>query len=167
LNLTYSRITAPIAGRVGLRLVDAGNVVSASSTTGLVVITQVEPIAVVFTLPEDALRTVLPRIRAGARLPVEAFDRSGATRLATGSVQTIDNQIDQATGTIRVKAVFDNRDSALFPAQFVNVRMLADTRRCSKAHKDSLSISCGTARWWPRPLPWASSKPNAPPSSAD
>ena len=129
LNLTYSRITAPISGRVGLRLVDAGNVVSASSTTGLVVITQVEPIAVVFTLPEDALRTVLPRIRAGARLPVDAFDRSGAKRLARGSVVTIDNQIDPSTGTVRIKAVFDNRDHALFPAQFVNVQLLADTRR--------------------------------------
>ena len=129
LNLTYSRVTAPISGRVGLRLVDVGNVVSASSTSGLVVITQVEPITVVFTLPEDSLRTVLPRIRAGASLPVDAFDRSGATRLATGSVVTVDNQIDQSTGTVRIKAVFDNRDHALFPSQFVNVQVLADTRR--------------------------------------
>ena len=129
LNLTYSRVTAPISGRVGLRLVDAGNVVTASSSTGLVVITQVEPIAVVFTLPEDALRMVLPRIRTGAKLPVDAFDRGGATRLASGSVVTLDNQIDQSTGTVRVKAVFDNRDHALFPAQFVNVQLLADTRR--------------------------------------
>ena len=129
LNLTYSRITAPISGRVGLRLVDQGNVVSASSTTGLVVITQVEPIAVVFTLPEDALRMVLPRIRGGATLPADAFDRSGVTRLASGSVVSLDNQIDQSTGTVRVKAVFDNRDHALFPAQFVNVQLLADTHR--------------------------------------
>ena len=129
LNLTYSRITAPLSGRVGLRLVDVGNVVSASATTGLVVITQVDPIAVVFTLPEDALSRVLPRIRAGVRLPVDAFDRSGATRLATGSVVTVDNQIDQSTGTVRLKAVFDNRDRALFPSQFVNVQMLADTER--------------------------------------
>jgi len=124
-----SRITAPLSGRVGLRLVDVGNVVSASATTGLVVITQVDPIAVVFTLPEDALSRVLPRIRAGVRLPVDAFDRSGATRLATGSVVTVDNQIDQSTGTVRLKAVFDNRDHALFPSQFVNVQMLADTER--------------------------------------
>ena len=129
LNLTYSRVTAPLSGRVGLRLVDVGNVVSASATTGLVVITQIDPIAVVFTLPEDALSRVLPRIRAGARLPVDAFDRSGATRLATGSVVTVDNQIDQTTGTVRLKAVFDNRDHALFPSQFVNVQMLADTER--------------------------------------
>ena len=129
LNLTYSRITAPLSGRVGLRLVDVGNVVSASATTGLVVITQVDPIAVVFTLPEDQLRTVLPRIRSGARLPVDAFDRSGATRVASGAVVTVDNQIDQTTGTVRLKAVFDNHDHALFPSQFVNVQVLADTDR--------------------------------------
>lgn len=129
LNLTYTRITAPIGGRVGLRLVDAGNVVTASSSTGVVIITQIEPIAVVFTLPEDALRIVLPRIRAGAALPVDVFDRSGTTHLATGSVLTVDNEIDPATGTVRVKAVFDNRDHALFPAQFVNAQVLADVRR--------------------------------------
>jgi membrane fusion protein, multidrug efflux system len=129
LNLTYSRITAPISGRVGLRLVDVGNVVTAAGTAGIVVITQVDPIAVVFTLPEDALRTVLPRIREGAALPVDAFDRAGAARLATGKVLTVDNQIDQTTGTVRLKAVFDNRDHALFPAQFVNVQLLADTEQ--------------------------------------
>lgn len=129
LNLTYARITAPLSGRLGLRLVDPGNVVSAGDTTGLVVITQVQPIAVIFTLPEDALPTVLPRIRAGAKLPVDAFDRGGAKHLASGVVETLDNQIDQTTGTVRVKAVFDNRDHAMFPSQFVNVRLLADTRR--------------------------------------
>jgi multidrug efflux system membrane fusion protein len=129
LNLTYTRVTAPASGQVGLRLVDPGNMVSASSTTGLVVVTQIEPIAVVFTLPEDALRIVLPRIRSGAALPVDVFDRSGTTRLASGTVVTLDNQIDPATGTVRVKAVFDNRARALFPAQFVNVQLLADTRR--------------------------------------
>jgi membrane fusion protein, multidrug efflux system len=129
LNLTYSKITAPISGRVGLRLVDVGNVVTAAGTTGIVVITQVEPIAVVFTLPEDALRTVLPRIRDGANLPVDAFDRAGAARLASGSVLTVDNEIDQTTGTVRLKAVFDNRSQALFPSQFVNVQLLADTER--------------------------------------
>jgi membrane fusion protein, multidrug efflux system len=129
LNLTYSRITAPLSGRVGLRLVDPGNVVTASGTIGLVVITQVEPISVLFTLPEDTLNTVLPRIREGARLPVDAFDRSGTKRLAGGSVVSLDNQIDQTTGTVRLKAVFDNRDHALFPSQFVNVQVLADTSR--------------------------------------
>jgi multidrug efflux system membrane fusion protein len=128
LNLTYSRITAPISGRVGLRLVDVGNVVTASSTAGVVVITQLDPIAVVFTLPEDALRIVLPRLRLGAKLPVDAFDRSGATHLATGSVVSLDNEIDQSTGTVRLKAVFENRDRSLFPSQFVNVQVLADTR---------------------------------------
>jgi multidrug efflux system membrane fusion protein len=129
LNLTYSRITAPISGRVGLRLVDAGNVVTASSTAGIVVITELDPISVVFTLPEDALRIVLPRLRSGATLPVDAFDRSGATYLATGSVVSLDNEIDQSTGTVRLKAVFENRGHALFPSQFVNVQVLADTRR--------------------------------------
>ena len=129
LNLAYTRITAPIGGRVGLRLVDVGNIVSASTNTGLVVITQIEPIAVVFTLPEDALRVVLPRIREGVAMPVDLFDRSGATHLATGTVVTLDNQIDQTTGTVRLKAVFDNHDHALFPSQFVNVQLLADTRR--------------------------------------
>jgi multidrug efflux system membrane fusion protein len=129
LNLTYSRITAPVSGRVGLRLVDVGNVVTASATTGIVVITQVEPIAVVFTLPEDALPIVLPRIRQGQTLPVDAFDRAGATRLASGTALTLDNQIDQATGTVRLKAVFSNHDHSLFPAQFVNVQLLADTLR--------------------------------------
>jgi membrane fusion protein, multidrug efflux system len=129
LNLTYTRITAPFSGRVGLRLVDAGNVVTASSSTGLVVITQVEPMAVVFTIPEDALGIVLPRIREGAVMPADVFDRSGATRLASGSVVSVDNQVDQTTGTVRVKAVFDNSNHALFPAQFVNVQLLADIRR--------------------------------------
>ncbi len=129
LNLTYARITAPISGRVGLRLVDPGNVVIASTTTGLVVITQLEPIAVVFTLPEDELRIVLPRIREHAVLPVDVFDRAGTVHLASGSVVTLDNQIDQSTGTVRIKAIFDNRDHALFPAQFVNAQLLADTRK--------------------------------------
>jgi len=128
LNLTYTHVTSPIDGRVGLRIVDAGNIVSAASTTGLVVITQIEPIAVVFTLPEDTLRVLLPRLRDKAKLPVDVFDRSGATHLATGVVETVDNQIDQGTGTVRVKAVFDNKDHALFPLQFVNVQLLADTK---------------------------------------
>jgi len=125
LNLTYTRVTAPVGGRVGLRLVDPGNVVIAASSAGLVVITQIEPITVVFTLPEDSLPIVLSRLRDGAVLPVEVFDRGGATHLASGSVIAPDNQIDPTTGTVRVKAIFDNRDHALFPAQFVNVQVLA------------------------------------------
>lgn len=128
LNLSFTHVTSPIAGRVGLRQIDAGNLVSAS-TTPLVVVTQIEPIAVVFTLPEDALRIVLPRIRSRVSLPVDVFDRSGTMHLASGMLLAVDNQIDQTTGTVRLKATFDNRDRALFPSQFVNVQILADIRR--------------------------------------
>lgn len=131
LQLTYSRITAPISGRVGLRLVDAGNMVHASDQNGLLVITQVQPIAVLFTLPEDSLPPILQQLRAGAQLPVEAYDRAGQRRIATGALLTVDNQIDQSTGTSRLKAVFDNQDNALFPNQFVNVRLLVDVRKAA------------------------------------
>ena len=127
-NLAYTKITSPINGIVGLRQVDAGNIVHASDTTGLIVVTQVQPIAVIFTLPEDQLPDVLSRTRAGQHLPVEAFDRSETTHLASGSLLTVDNQIDTSTGTDKVKAVFDNRDSALFPNQFVNVRLILQQR---------------------------------------
>jgi multidrug efflux system membrane fusion protein len=129
LQLTYCRITAPISGRVGLRLVDAGNIVHTSDQNGLVVITQVQPIAVLFTIPEDNLPPVLKKLRAGERLPVEAYDRAGQTKLATGSLLTVDNQIDQSTGTSRLKAVFQNEDHELFPNQFVNVRLLLDVKK--------------------------------------
>lgn len=129
LNLTYSRVTAPLSGRVGLRLVDVGNIVSASSQSGLVVITQVEPIAVLFTVPEDTLRMLLPKIRDKVNLPVDVYDRSGANKLTTGKVLTVDNQIDQSTGTVRIKAIFDNKDHQLFPSQFVNVQLDADVRK--------------------------------------
>jgi multidrug efflux system membrane fusion protein len=129
LQLTYCRITAPISGRIGLRLVDAGNIVHANDANGLLVITQVQPMAVVFTIPEDSLPAVLKRLRAGEKLPVEAYDRSGAQRLATGELLTVDNEIDTTTGMTRLKAVYDNRDEALFPNQFVNVRLLLDTRQ--------------------------------------
>jgi multidrug efflux system membrane fusion protein len=129
LNLTYSRVTSPLNGRVGLRLVDVGNIVNASSQTGLVVITEVEPIAVLFTVPEDTLRMLLPKIRDNVNLPVDAYDRSGATKLETGKVLTVDNQIDQSTGTVRIKAIFDNKDHLLFPSQFVNVQLDADLRK--------------------------------------
>jgi len=129
LNLIYTRVTAPINGRVGLRLVDVGNIVSASSQTGLVVITEVEPIAVLFTVPEDTLRLVLPKIRDKVDLPVDVFDRTGLTHLAAGKVLTVDNQIDASTGTVRIKAIFDNKDHLLFPSQFVNVQLDADLRK--------------------------------------
>lgn len=127
LQLTYCHITAPIGGRLGLRLVDVGNMIHASDTNGLVVITQVQPIAVVFTLPEDNLPALLAKMKNGAKLPVEALDREQKNRLATGSLETIDNQIDPSTGTVKIKAVFANSDSELFPNQFVNARLLVDT----------------------------------------
>ncbi len=128
LQLTYSRITAPISGRVGLRLVDVGNMVHATDQNGLLVITQVQPIAVLFTIPEDNLPPVVKKLAAGEHLPVEAYDRAGRTKIAEGSLLTTDNQIDQSTGTTRLKALFPNQDNALFPNQFVNVRLLLDMR---------------------------------------
>ena len=128
LQLTYCRITAPISGRVGLRLVDIGNMVHANDQNGLVVITQVQPIAVLFTMPEDNLPPILAKLRAGERLPVAAFDRAGQRQITDGYLLTVDNQIDPSTGTTRLKAVFDNQDNALFPNQFVNVRLLVDVK---------------------------------------
>jgi membrane fusion protein, multidrug efflux system len=129
LQLDYSKITAPIGGRLGLRIVDPGNIVRASDANGLVVITQLQPIAVVFTIPQDNLPDVLKRLRAAAAIPVEAYDREQKTKLATGKLLTVDNQIDPTTGTVKLKAQFPNEDASLFPNQFVNIRMLLDTRR--------------------------------------
>ncbi len=129
LQLTYSHITAPITGRVGLRLVDAGNMVHATDPNGLLVITQVQPIAVLFTLPEDNLPPILGKVRAGERLTVEAYDRAGQNKIAAGALLTVDNQIDQSTGTTRLKAIFPNDDDVLFPNQFVNARLLLDVRK--------------------------------------
>ena len=127
LQLVYCRITAPIGGRVGLRLVDVGNMIHATDANGLVVITQLQPITVVFTVAEDKLPAVLAKLKSGARLTVEAYDREQKQRLATGYLQSIDNQIDPTTGTVKFKAVFANADGALFPNQFVNARLLVDT----------------------------------------
>ena len=127
LNLTYARITAPITGRAGLRQVDPGNMVHATDQGGIVVLTEIDPIAVLFMLPEDSLQAVLRKIRGGATLPVEAWDRDLKAKLETGKLLTVDNQIDPTTGTVRLKAQFDNHDGALFPQQFVNVRLLIDT----------------------------------------
>ncbi len=129
LQLTYSRITSPITGRIGLRLVDVGNIVHATDTTGLAVITQVRPIAVVFSIPEDDLPKVRKDIHSGQTLPVEAYDRTAKTKLADGTLLTFDNQIDTTTGTVKLKASFPNVDYSLFPNQFVNVKMLVDTNR--------------------------------------
>jgi multidrug efflux system membrane fusion protein len=127
LQLVYSRITAPFSGRVGLRLVDPGNMVRSSDANGLLIITQVDPIAVVFALPEDSLPQVQQQLNRGRELPAEAYDRALQRKLATGWLMTIDNQIDQTTGTVKLKAVFSNKESALFPNQFVNARLLVDT----------------------------------------
>ena len=129
LQLVYCHITAPISGRVGLRLVDPGNIVHANDVNGLVVITQLQPITVIFPIPEDSLPQVLARLKTGERLPVEAYDREMRQRLAVGSLLTVDNQIDPATGTVRLKAIFSNEKNELFPNQFVNARLLVDVRR--------------------------------------
>ena len=128
LNLTYSQITSPISGRVGLRLVDPGNIVHAADTQGLLVITQLQPIAVIFSIPEDDLPRVETAIKATPQLPVEAYDRSLKTMLATGTLLTLDNEIDQSTGTVKLKASFPNEDNALFPNQFVNAKLLVETK---------------------------------------
>jgi multidrug efflux system membrane fusion protein len=127
LNLEFTRIRAPIAGRVGLRQLDVGNLVAANDTTALAIITQTQPISVAFTLPENSLETVLARYRSGAKLPAEAWDRGDTKLQATGVLQSLDNQIDVTTGTLKFKARYENRDQSLFPNQFVNVRLLADT----------------------------------------
>lgn len=124
LNLAYSRITAPITGRIGLRQVDPGNVVQAGTATGLAVITQVQPIAVLFNLPQEDLQQVYPQLRAGEHPRVAAFDSSNTKELAEGELETIDDTIDPTTGTFRCKAMFPNANNALFPDQFVNMRML-------------------------------------------
>ena len=137
LNITYCNITAPISGRVGLRLVDEGNYVQSTSSSGLLVITQIQPITVIFTIPEDSVPDVMAKLNAGEKLAVEAFDRSASPqdmasekkKLATGTLLTSDNQIDPATGTLKLKAIFPNEDNALFPNQFVNVRLSVETKK--------------------------------------
>ncbi len=129
LQLTYSRITAPISGRIGLRLVDAGNIVHAGDTNGLLVITQLQPISVIFSLPQDQLPQVNAKLRSGVVLVVEAYDRDDTDKIATGKLVTIDNQIDPTTGTYKLKSIFGNENTALFPNQFVNVHLLVDTKR--------------------------------------
>jgi multidrug efflux system membrane fusion protein len=129
LQILYSHITAPISGRVGLRLVDIGNMVHATDTNGLLVITQLQPIAILFSLPQDQLPQVLARMKSGTSLAVEAYDRDNTSKLATGKLLTIDNQIDTTTGTYKLKAVFDNAKNELFPNQFVNVHLLVDTKK--------------------------------------
>ncbi len=126
LNIAYCHIIAPVSGRVGLRLIDEGNYVTPASTTGLVVITQLQPISIIFPVAEDHLPRIMKRLDVAKRLPVTAYDRSGAVKLATGELRTLDNQIDTTTGTIKLRADFPNADNGLFPNQFVNVTLLID-----------------------------------------
>jgi multidrug efflux system membrane fusion protein len=128
LQLTYSRITAPISGRVGLRQVDPGNMVHASDSNGLVTIAQVKPMTVIYPVPEDNLPRIVKRTQSGEEVAVEAYDRSGKNKLATGRLLTFDNQIDTTTGTVKLRAEFPNQDGVLFPNQFVNVRMKVETK---------------------------------------
>jgi membrane fusion protein, multidrug efflux system len=127
LNLVYCHIISPVTGRVGLRQVDPGNYIQTSSTTGIVVVTQLQPISVIFTLPEDSLPKVLDKVNGGATLQAVAFDRSGTKQLETGQLQTLDNQIDTTTGTVKMRAVFPNANLNLFPNQFVNIALQVDT----------------------------------------
>jgi multidrug efflux system membrane fusion protein len=127
LNLSYSKITSPITGVVGLRLVDPGNIVHAADANGMIVVAQLQPIVVLFTIPEDSLPQVVQKLRKGEHLPVDAYSRDNSKKLASGTLITLDNQINNTTGTAQLKAVFNNEDNALFPQQFVNIRLLVDT----------------------------------------
>ena len=129
LQLVYSHISAPVGGLIGLRAVDAGNIVHATDTNGLAVITQLQPITVIFTIPEDSLPDVLAKLKANAHLTVEAYNRSDDKKIATGSLMAIDSQIDPTTGTIKLRATFPNENNELFPNQFVNARLLLDTQK--------------------------------------
>lgn len=129
INLGYTKVTSPVAGRAGIRLVDVGNFVSAGQTTGIVVVTQQHPISVLFTIPEDNVRAVITRLNSGEDLPVEAWDRSQTVKIATGRLSAVDTQVDTTTGTVKLRAMFDNSDAQLFPNQFVNVKLLVDTLR--------------------------------------
>ena len=127
INLLYCKVLSPVAGRVGLRLVDPGNLIQAGQTNGIVVVTQLQPISVVFALPEDNVNQIMGRVGSGAVLNVDAFDRGQTAKLASGRLATVDNEIDTTTGTVKLRAMFDNPDNALFPNQFVNVKLLVDT----------------------------------------
>jgi membrane fusion protein, multidrug efflux system len=127
INLGYTKITSPVAGRVGLRQVDIGNLVQAGQTNQIVVVTELQPISVLFTVPEDNIDQIMDRVNAGAKLQVQAYDRSQSKLLATGSLATVDNEVDVTTGTVKLRAMFDNPDMSLFPNQFVNTRLLVNT----------------------------------------
>ena len=126
-NLNYTTVKSPVTGRVGLRQVDLGNLVTAGQATPLVVVTQMQPMSVVFTVPEDNIAQIMGRVQGGAKLKADAYDRAQVTKIATGTVSTVDNEIDPTTGTVKLRAMFDNSKEELFPAQFVNIRLLVDT----------------------------------------
>jgi membrane fusion protein, multidrug efflux system len=127
LNITYAHIVAPTAGRMGIRLVDPGNYVQPTDSNGLVVLTEIEPISVIFTVAEDYLPQIFARLKTGAKLPVTIFDRANVNKLSDGVLATVDNQVDSTTGTVKLRAMFDNKDDILFPQQFVNARLLVDS----------------------------------------
>jgi multidrug efflux system membrane fusion protein len=127
INLGYTNIVSPVEGRVGIHLVDIGNIVQAGQTTGIVVVTQLHPMSVLFTIPEDNVGAVLARVNSGASLAVDAYDRSQTVKLTSGTLSTVDNVVDPTTGSVKLRALFDNQDNKLFPAQFVNVKLLVDT----------------------------------------
>jgi len=127
INLGYTNIVSPVAGRAGIHLVDIGNIVQAGQSTGIVVVTQLDPMSVLFTIPEDNVHKVLDRVNSGATLPVDAYDRSQTTKLTSGNLSAVDTVVDPTTGSVKLRALFDNKDSKLFPAQFVNIRLLVET----------------------------------------
>ena len=128
LNLSYSRVTAPVTGRVGLRQVDVGNVIHASDSTGFVIITQLQPMSVLFSLPEDNIPDLLKKIKSGDKVAVDAYDRAFKTKITSGHLETIDNQIDPTTGMVKLRAIYSNADLSLFPSQFVNAQVLLETK---------------------------------------
>jgi multidrug efflux system membrane fusion protein len=125
-NLQYTRVVSPVTGRVGIRAVDQGNYVTPGDTNGIVVINQLQPISVLFAIPEDNVSALMKKVRQGAALPVQAYDRANSAKLADGQLSTVDNQIDTTTGTVKLRAQFDNTDGSLFPNQFVNISLLQD-----------------------------------------
>jgi len=145
IQVGYCHITAPISGRVGLRLVDPGNVVQSSGTVTLAVITQLQPITVIFTIPQDNLGQVQPRLQQKAKLPVDAFDRAALKKIASGTLLTLDNQIDTTTGTVKARASFDNKNTSLFPNEFVNTRLLVNTLQGATIIPSSTIQHNGTA----------------------